>query len=558
MLSRSFKMELKPQYCKDKIITKDIKQENLVPKKRSSKKLIKQNTLLYINQFNTNPFESYRIISNISQNVKVVALISSPNTFRCMTIIPGGEEFNDKGKKRSFLDRVKDLQLLDHPNICKIYEFYIYEDNYYLISNFKGDNNVLNKMKNSGTAEEPTIRLIMNQILSSIMYLHQNDIFDISLQIDDLLLLEITLKSRTKTILKLGKNSREINKNKSNNEQNKISQNPLKRKLEVKLLSVGYLKDYYDISDLNRISYYSPEIVEKIENNNILKNNIIPDNEINMHNDKKDEWSCGIIMYYLITGEFPFNGSTKEELFNKIKNEQIDFSSPKLNLVSEECKDLLSKLLEKDESKRIRAMDCFEHPFLTGELMKKESEEINVENLKNLLNIKKPKSKFHEIIISYLCFNFIDKSEEKKLSDLFKFIDKDHNNVIKERDIKGAFERNGIEYTQEQISNILNVFEYDHNSFIQYQEFLRALCDKQDLFKEENLKIVFNAIDYDKTNYINSDDIKKFVAHDEENKNIIEKEYMEPFGMKSNDKMNYEQFCEIIREDKLFSEVNDI
>ena len=102
MLSRSFKMDLKPQYCKDKIITKDIKQENAQLKKKNSKKFIKQNTLLYINQFNTNPFESYRIISNISQNVKVVVLLSSPNTFRCMTIIPGGKEFIDKGKKNLF------------------------------------------------------------------------------------------------------------------------------------------------------------------------------------------------------------------------------------------------------------------------------------------------------------------------------------------------------------------------------------------------------------------------------------------------------------------------
>ena len=46
-------------------------------------------------------------------------------------------------------------------------------------------------------------------------------------------------------------------------------------------------------------------------------------------------------MYYIITREFPFNGSTKEEIFNKIKNEKIDFSSPKLNSVSDEYKDLL-------------------------------------------------------------------------------------------------------------------------------------------------------------------------------------------------------------------------
>ncbi len=46
-------------------------------------------------------------------------------------------------------------------------------------------------------------------------------------------------------------------------------------------------------------------------------------------------------MYYIITREFPFNGSTKEEIFNKIKNEKIDFFSPKLNSVSDEYKDLL-------------------------------------------------------------------------------------------------------------------------------------------------------------------------------------------------------------------------
>ena len=474
-----------------------------------------------------------------------------------MTIIPGGEGFNDNEKKKSFLKRVKDLQLVDHPNICKIYEFYIYENNYYLISNYNGDNNIINKMKDKGSPEESTIRLIMNQILNSIMYLHDNEIFDISLQIDNLILFEFTLKSRTKRIMKKGKNqelNNSVNSMNSNSGGKKPIQNPLKRKLEINLLTIGYLKDYYDISDLNHILYYSPEIIEKIEKNDIMKRNT--ENEINF-DDKKDEWSCGIIMYYLITGEFPFNGSTKEEIFNKIKNEKIDFSSPKLNSVSDECKDLLSKLLEKDENKRIRADECFDQPFLTGELMKKESEEMNAQNLKNLLNIKKPKTKFHELIIAYLCFNFIDKSEEKKLSDLFKYIDKGHNNVITEKDIKEAFDRNGIEYTEEQIKNILDVFDYDNNHCIQYQEFLRVLCNKEDLFKEDNLKSVFNAIDYDKTDYINADNFKQFVAHDEEKKNIIEKEYMEPFGMKPNDKMIYEQFCLVMREDKIYSEVNN-
>lgn len=186
--------------------------------------------------------------------------------------------------------------------------------------------------------------------------------------------------------------------------------------------------------------------------------------------------------------------------------------------------------------------------------MKKESEEMSAENLKNLLKIKKSKTKFYEIIkiisVDYLCFNFIDKSEEKKLSDLFKYIDKEHNNIIKEKDIKDAFYRNGIEFTEEQIKNFLDVFDYDNNHCIQYQEFLRFLCNKQDLFKEDNLKSVFNVIDFDKTDYINVDDFKRFMAHNEEKKNIIEKEYMGSFGMKSNDKMIYEHFFLVMRKNK--------
>ncbi len=54
---------------------------------------------LYTNQFYTNPFDSYKIISNISENAKVVILINNSTTFRHMTIIPGDEGLNDNEKK---------------------------------------------------------------------------------------------------------------------------------------------------------------------------------------------------------------------------------------------------------------------------------------------------------------------------------------------------------------------------------------------------------------------------------------------------------------------------
>ena len=60
----------------------------------------------------------------------------------------------------------------------------------------------------------------------------------------------------------------------------------------------------------------------------------------------------------------------------------------------------------------------------------------------------------------------------------------------------------------------------------------RIFKSKEDLYKKQNMESVFNAIDVDKNQYISVEDIQKFVPNDEEIKNKVEKEYMEPFGMK--------------------------
>ena len=72
------------------------------------------------------------------------------------------------------------------------------------------------------------------------------------------------------------------------------------------------------------------------------------------------------------------------------------------------------------------------------------------------------------------------------------------------------------------------------------------------------MRSVFNVIDDDKDEYINADDLKKFVPNNEGIKNKIEEEFMAPFGMDPNDKMIFNQFCEIIQKDKTYPEVNKI
>jgi len=507
---------------------------------------------IFKNQFFSDPEKTYKIDSELSQNLKSVVLIDNPLIKRLMKIIPFNQSKNNNKKKNDpFLAEAGKLQLLEHPNILKIFEIYIYKNKYYIIfDNFEEDS-LMEKVKTGEwSPNEAALKTIMNYLFNSIVYLHEKNVYNIELKSKVLSINSITLKSSKKILKK---------KKQNDGEKSKKTQNIVN--YELKLSVVDYLKENYELSDTDILLFYSPEIFEQIEQNNIIKNDYNASSE-NYINNTYDEWACGVLMYYLISGEFPFKGATKEEIYSSIKNTNLDFSSEKFNSFSQECKDLISKLLEKDKNKRIKCNECFNHPFMKEEILKRTDSEISLEldmidMLKNLLEIKKPKSKFHELIIAYLSFNFINKEEEKKLKFLFNYIDKDNNNVISEEDIKNALTRNNIEFTEEKIKNILYVFDYDKNSLIQYQEFLRVLCDKEDLFKEQNMRSVFNAIDDDKDEYINADDLKKFVPNAEGIKNKIEEEFMAPFGMKSNDKMIFTQFCEIIQQNKTYPEVNN-
>jgi len=43
------------------------------------------------------------------------------------------------------------------------------------------------------------------------------------------------------------------------------------------------------------------------------------------YDEKCDMWSIGVILYYIISGKFPFTGNSSSDIFEKIKNNEPIF-----------------------------------------------------------------------------------------------------------------------------------------------------------------------------------------------------------------------------------------
>lgn len=77
-----------------------------------------------------------------------------------------------------------------------------------------------------------------------------------------------------------------------------------------------------------------------------------------------DMWSCGVILYAMLTGQLPFHCDTMPELFKKIS--LAHYAEP--NTLSNEALHLIKALLCRNPKRRITAENALKHPWLVNDL----------------------------------------------------------------------------------------------------------------------------------------------------------------------------------------------
>jgi len=120
---------------------------------------------------------------------------------------------------------------------------------------------------------------------------------------------------------------------------------------EVKLIDFGfamYLKEAVCSQCCGTINYVAPEIF-------LGKS----------YNAKTDIFSLGVILFFMIRGELPFSHQVKEVVIRNIIKENYEMDSDEFFLnVSEDCKDLIRRMLKMKPVERIDIDSCLEHPWI--------------------------------------------------------------------------------------------------------------------------------------------------------------------------------------------------
>ena len=310
------------------------------------------NTNDLVMEYQTSPWIYYKELITLGEGtygtVKKVYLIKNPLTIRAMKIIPK-ENLMEGVDNLKLIDEIQILKKVDHPNIMKIYECFIDKDNFYIISDFCDQGDLLGKLEKLGKMNEIVVKFLMDQIFNAVAYLHSRNILHGDIKLENILLYTASNnKGRRFTSINIDINhkvdlQREINRTNSFTKRSRNYVNDMLN-YEVKLIDFGCSKYFVNKKQKHRklsgiigtTLYCSPEVVD------------------DLYDEKSDEWSCGVLMYILLCGEPPFQGNSEEEIFKKIKKCEYNFKPKEFDDVSNNCKDLIRKLLEPKKRRRRR------------------------------------------------------------------------------------------------------------------------------------------------------------------------------------------------------------
>ncbi|KAJ0176125.1 hypothetical protein K1T71_008299 [Dendrolimus kikuchii] len=204
------------------------------------------------------------------------------------------------------------MKRLDHPHIIKLYQVMETKNMIYIVSEYASKGEIFDYIARYGRMAEQAARRKFWQILSAVEYCHERRIVHRDLKAENLL---------------------------------------LDANMNIKIADFGF-SNYYATGELlatwcGSPPYAAPEVFEG-------KRYTGPEIDI---------WSLGVVLYVLVCGALPFDGSTLQSLRDRVLSGR--FRIP--YFMSEDCESLIRKMLVLEPMKRYTIEQIKKHRWMAAE-----------------------------------------------------------------------------------------------------------------------------------------------------------------------------------------------
>ena len=424
------------------------------------------------------------------------------NLLRAMKAIP----INSKSEKQKTDKEIELLRKLDHPNIVKLFEYFSDDDKYYLITEYCRGGDLFDLIKKKKRFSEMSAAYIMYQIFHALIYCHKVHH-----------LIHRDIKPENIVIFRQNYDGEEL--------------------YDVKLIDFG-ISQIFNRENNNEkkvkgsLCYISPEVLKC------------------KFDEKCDIWSCGVLLYMIVIGTYPFNGKDKSEIINNILHGNYSFPKGFIENSSPEIRDLIKQCLQVDPSVRISAKKALNHPFFKLYEIKEFFLHVSEAFLnKTINNIKKyeTKNSLQELTFTFLVHNYPNQNQIYLINRIFNKFNKNNDGKLTKEELKEGLlkhlfkgKNNGDAETE--ANNIFYKLDGDKNGYIECEEFVRAGIDKNLLKNKKVLRFTFDFLDKNKNDEVSVEELKEVfgVVNHEDEQALID--LVKSIDTDSNGQISFDEF----------------
>mmetsp|Transcript_168031 Transcript_168031/g.297702 ORF Transcript_168031/g.297702 Transcript_168031/m.297702 type:complete len:499 (+) Transcript_168031:99-1595(+) len=409
---------------------------------------------------------------------------------------------------KRFEDEVAIQQMLDHPNIVKLFEVFKDAKRVYLVMELctGGElfDRILEEAERHGVEgqafDERGAANYMQQILGAMRYLHDNCFVHRDIKPENFLL------------------------------QNRTRESP------IKVIDFGLAKRFDKTKDppmktkAGTPYYVAPQVL------------------MGSYDEKCDIWSCGVIAYILLCGYPPFYGDKDEDILRRVRRGDFEFPSPDWDEISAPGKDIIEKMLTMVPEDRPTAGEILEHRWLrehadkpTGGIAK---------NLGDKLRVFRGVSKLKKVALTLIAQQLNEKDIEE-LKQTFQILDKNRDGTLTAQEIKEGMRQHKVSLPED-LEESLRLIDTDGSGVIDYTEFIAATMSTKQYLKEEVVWSAFRTFDKDGDGKITRAELMSILKDDALTQEQLEgqiDQMMKEVDLNNDGSISYHEFLTMMQKD---------